>query len=109
MSTLGQALADAARRQAAIVAETVGDTSVLDRVLATQSQIFGVPMTVDGPAQHTPAAAPSHAAGAPPVAPQAAPTATRATATRATTACSPTACSPTSGSRAAVRRPFRGR
>lgn len=50
MDTMRQALAAAARKQAAVVQETVGDTDVLERVLKTQEQIFGVPMTVDGPA-----------------------------------------------------------
>lgn len=53
MDTMRQALAAAARQQAAIVQETVGETDVLERVLKTQEQIFGVPMTVEGPASGT--------------------------------------------------------
>lgn len=53
MDTMRQALAASARKQAEVVQEAVGDTDVLDRVLKTQEQIFGVPMTVDGPAPGT--------------------------------------------------------
>lgn len=45
MSTLQEAVADAARQQAAVVQEYVGgDAPVLDQVLETQSEVTGVPV-----------------------------------------------------------------
>lgn len=45
MSTLRDALADAARQQAGIVQEYVGDDApVLDQVLETQAEVMGVPV-----------------------------------------------------------------
>ncbi|MDQ3785732.1 MAG: YbaB/EbfC family nucleoid-associated protein [Actinomycetota bacterium] len=45
MSTLQEALADAARQQAGIVQEYVGDEApVLDQVLETQAEVMGVPV-----------------------------------------------------------------
>jgi DNA-binding protein YbaB len=44
MTTLRDAVAEAARRQAGIVQEHAGDAPVLEQVLETQSQVTGVPV-----------------------------------------------------------------
>lgn len=54
MSTLQQAVAEAARKQAEIVQEHVTDSDVLERVLRTQEQMFG--STAGQPPQTTAAA-----------------------------------------------------
>jgi DNA-binding protein YbaB len=51
MSTLQQAVAEAARKQAEIVQEYVPDGDVLERVLQTQEQMLGT--TLDRPQQQT--------------------------------------------------------
>ncbi|MFD0201263.1 MULTISPECIES: YbaB/EbfC family nucleoid-associated protein [Saccharothrix] len=75
MGTLRQAVAEAARRQAGIVENALGDDLHLtDQVLETQAQLFGVSpqelraMTEQAPPAQSPPAAPPYA-GPPPMAP----------------------------------------